>query len=98
MNTINVFLNNNVIWFSERKDIPQKLFFKFENEKAKDNEENFKFWKRHDIIDMSKFEIKEYIYKKDDKDWVNKLNSYNGTKPLFIIINRAYLTTKSNGK
>ena len=29
--------------------------------------------------------------KKDDRDWVNKLNSYSRTKPLFIINNRAYL-------
>lgn len=87
---------HHLAWLCERKDIPQKLFFDgYVNNKPIYNLSNFKFWKKNDIIDMTKFTIKEYVYNKRDNDWVTKLNEYNGDKPLFVIINRAYLTTRS---
>ena len=90
---------HNLMWLCERKDIPQKLFFDIEynennkNIKIKPKKEIFNFWKLNDIIDMNKFEIKEYVYCKDKK-WINQINNHKG-KPLFIIINRAFMTTKS---
>ena len=93
---------HNLMWLSERKDIPQKLFFnvKYNKEgkiiKVLHKYKEFNFWKKNDIIDMSKFEIKEYVYNKD-KLWISDLNkTYD--KPLFIIINRAYMTTQSSIK
>lgn len=90
---------NHVMWLCERKDIPQKLFFNgFTNKKTIFNTKNFRFWKKNDIIDMTQFTIKEYIYHKGDTKWLDKLNKINTDKPLFLIINRAYLTTKSYDK
>lgn len=93
---------HNLMWLCERKDIPQKLFFnvKYNKEgkiiKVLHKYKEFNFWKKNDIIDMSKFEIKEYVYNKD-KLWISDLNkTYD--KPLFIIINRAYMTTQSSIK
>ena len=89
--------NNHVMWLCERKDIPQKLFFNInDNGEITFNQINFIFWKEHDIIDMNQFTIKEYVYQKDDKYWMDKLDSIKTKKPLFIIINRAYLTSGSN--
>lgn len=88
---------NNIMWLCERKDIPQKLFFKITNDsEILFNEKNFIFWKKHDIIDMHKFTIKEYVYEKNDPKWMDKLDALKSNKPLFIIINRAYLTSGSN--
>lgn len=90
---------NNVMWLCERKDIPQKLFFTgFTNRKTIFNKRNFRFWKKHDIIDMTHFLIKEYVYQKGDIEWMDKLNKIKSDKPIFFIINRAYLTTKSYDK
>ena len=90
---------NHVMWLCERKDIPQKLFFKgFTDKKTILHKKNFSFWKKNDIIDMSQFTIKEYVYQKNDCKWLDKLNNIKTDKPLFIIINRAYLTTKSYKK
>ena len=88
------------MWICERKDIPQKLFFqdivKCGNGLVTGicHKKNYKFWQINDIIDMSKFHIVEHIYNKDPS-WVQKINSYNGKKPIFLIINRAFMTTKS---
>jgi ERCC4-related helicase len=82
---------NTVMWLCERLDIPQKLFFSSKNNF---NEENFKKWKDNDIINMDDFKILEYVYNKPD-DWTSQINNYNGKKPLFIIINRAFMTTDS---
>lgn len=90
---------NHVMWLCERKDIPQKLFFNgFTDKKTIYNKKNFRFWKKNDIIDMTKFTIKEYVYNKGDLKWIEKLNNIKSEKPLFLIINRAYLTTKSYAK
>lgn len=85
----------NIIWMCERKDIPLKLFLKI-NDKGKVmfHEKNFKKWKKRDIIDMDAFHVVEHVYKKD-KNWINKINNYTNSKPLFLIINRAFITTKS---
>ena len=94
---------HNVMWICERKDIPQKLFFqdvvKCNNNlvSGSPHKKNYQFWKINDIIDMSKFHVIEYIYNKDPK-WVQNINTYTGRKPIFLIINRAFMTTKSHKK
>ena len=100
LKTINEYNKKNpkdhILWICERKDIPRKLFFRGFNKKhiGLNHKSNFKFWKDNDIINMSKFHIVEHIYNKDQK-WTDKLNEYDGTKPIFLIINRAFMTTKS---
>ena len=89
---------DNLMWLCERKDIPQKLFFNIttdgKNKVINNKTDTYKFWKDNNIIDMGSFIIKEYVYNKD-KNWIEDINKkYN--KPLFIIINRAFLTTASN--
>lgn len=94
---------HNVMWICERKDIPQKLFFqdivKCVNGliTGKPHKKNYKFWQINDIIDMSKFHVIEHIYNKDPK-WIQNINTYTGKKPIFLIINRAFMTTKSHKK
>lgn len=85
---------NNILWICERKDIPLKLFFKKKNNRCDFHKQNYEYWKRNDIINMYDFQIIEHIYNKDKK-WTQKLNDYNGTKPIFLIINRAFMTTRS---
>jgi hypothetical protein len=88
--------NNNIMWLCERKDIPQKLFFtKDVNGRAIYNKRNFDFWRDNDIIYMDAFHICEYVYCKNNTNWVSTLNNIKSTAPIFIIINRAYLTAKS---
>ena len=87
---------DNIMWLCERKDIMQKLFFKIEGEKKKivrKHQENYNFWKKNDIIDMGIFEIIELVHTRK-KNWLDIINK-KYIKPLFIIINRAYLTTSS---
>lgn len=89
---------DNILWICERKDIPQKLFFNGTIKKGSllhgvKHKQNYKFWKDNDIINMSKFHIVEHIYNKD-KQWVENLNNYSGNKPIFLIINRAFMTTQ----
>ena len=96
-----MYPTHNLLWLCERKDIPQKLFFNVEYKNGKiikviNKQKEFNFWKANDIIDMSKFEIKEYVYNKS-KQWINELNQ-KYDKPLFIIINRAFMTTASSKK
>jgi superfamily II DNA or RNA helicase len=87
---------DNLLFFCERKDILQKLFYvSYKNKKAILNEDNIILWKKNDIIDLNRFEIMEFVYTKD-KNWVNKINNYKGDKPLFIVINRQFLTTYSS--
>lgn len=83
---------NAVMWLSERKDIPMKLFL---DDNYKINKNNKKFWKDNNIIDLSKFVVKDFVVNKSDliTTWNKKYK-----KPLFIIINRAFLTTKSKNK
>lgn len=86
---------DHILWICERKDIPRKLFFSGDkNNNGIHHKENFKFWKDNDIIDMSKFHIVEHIYNKN-KTWTKKLNDYEGDKPIFLIINRAFMTSSS---
>ena len=42
---------------------------------------------------MDNFKVLEYIFSRDSQ-WVEKINNYEGDKPLFLIINRAYITTR----
>ena len=91
------YRNNSVWWFSERIDIPEKLFFmKRENILVNDTNK-WKTWKNNNIIDMDEFKVIEYITNKNP-NWTNEINNYVGEKPLFIVINRAYLTSKSKKK
>jgi superfamily II DNA or RNA helicase len=93
------YSKNNVMWLCERKDIPQKLFFtRNKNNEIVHNEYNFDFWKKNDIIDMHEFTVMDFVYNKKDNNWIEKWSDYTEDKPLFVIINRAYLTTKSNSK
>jgi superfamily II DNA or RNA helicase len=100
LKTINEYNKQNpkdhILWICERKDIPRKMFFRGVNKKhiGLHHTSNFEFWKDNDIINMSKFHIVEHIYNKDQK-WTDKLNEYDGVKPIFLIINRAFMTTKS---
>ena len=87
-----------MMWICERKDIPQKLFFSGTVKKGSlihgvPHAKNYKFWKDNDIIDMLKFHVVEHIYNKNRR-WVEDLNKYTGSKPIFLIINRAFMTTR----
>jgi superfamily II DNA or RNA helicase len=91
---------HNVMWICERKDIPQKLFFQ---DVVKcggglvtgiPHKKNYAFWKHNDIIDMDKFTVIEHIYNKNPC-WVQNINVYSGKKPIFLIINRAFMTTRA---
>jgi len=86
--------NKHVLWTCERKDIPQKLFFHKKDNIIIPNHQQFEIWKQNDIIDMSKFTIKEFVYNKNKK-WIKEINNHKSDKPLFLIINRAFLTSKS---
>lgn len=95
---------DNIIWLCERKDIPEKLFFKkikieCENKnkhKIKlevNHKQNLK-WKNNDIIDLNKFNIIEMINNKP-KNYHNILNNcFRSKKPYLLIVNRAFFTTK----
>lgn len=86
---------HHILWICERKDIPQKLFFDGVIKKGGlPHKRNYKFWKDNDIIDMSKFHIVEHVYNKD-RYWIKNINNYDGDKPIFLIINRAFMTTRS---
>jgi hypothetical protein len=88
--------NDNIMWLCERKDIPEKLFLtKTETGIYKFNRDNFHNWKKWNIIDMSKFDIINFVSNKP-RNWTSILNKESiGNKPKFIIVNRAFVTTKS---
>lgn len=88
---------HNICWLCERKDISEKLFF----ETNKGNtlslcSKSLLFWKKHDIINLNNFNVIEMIEKKP-KNYFNIINE-NKDKPYFLIINRAFLTTKVYSK
>lgn len=75
-----------MMWFCERKDIPKKIFF---------DTQNIEFYRKNDIIDLSKFIVIDFI-----NDKPKDLNNYmmerkKNTKPFIIVINRAFATSKS---
>jgi superfamily II DNA or RNA helicase len=81
----------NVLLFTERVDIFQKLFYYTEGEV---NTKNFQKWKRSNIIDMDNYKLVEFVFKgSKKKDWFDVLNKQYD-KPLLVVINRAFLTTK----
>jgi len=89
---------NNLMWLCERRDIPEKLFFKkYKNNKKYKLEIDYvknSFWKAHDIIDLSKFNVIEMILDKP-KNYYNLLNkATKNEKPYLIVVNRTFLTTK----
>lgn len=85
MNIINEYNkkypNNNIIWLCEKKSILIEQF----------NIDSLKSRNFQDII--NKFSIFNYAENKN-KNWVDILNNYEENKPILLIINRAYLTTK----
>jgi len=88
--------HDNIMWLCERIDIPEKLFFKkTETGVFKFNRENFRNWKKWNIIDMDKFDIINFVSNKP-RNWTSILNKESvDNKPKFIIVNRAFVTTKS---
>ena len=94
------YRNDDVLWLCERKDIPQKLFFKGEFKHrglhyGLPHKSNYKFWKDNDIVDMSKFHMVEHMYNKNSR-WVDDLNNYSGDLPQFLMINRAFMTIRAS--
>lgn len=85
MNIINEYNKkypeNNIIWLCEKKSILIEQF----------NLESLKSRNFEDIT--NKFTIFNYAENKD-KNWINILNTYQEKKPILLIINRAYLTSK----
>jgi len=94
---------HNLMWFCERIDIPRSLFFtKVSTINLSDkyvyNQENFDFFRNNDIFDFSQFNIIDFINNKPRKlagSFLENSMRLNG-KPYFIIINRAYATSKSD--
>lgn len=70
--------NHNIMWICEKKNI---LIEQFDNIRLK--ERNFNYI-------LEKFNIYNYVEKKDSK-WYNEFKS--SSKPILLIINRAYLTS-----
>ena len=96
------YLKHNLMWFGERIDIPKSLFFKkvlIDGKNAYiNNQENFDFFKKNDIFDFEEFNIIDFINNKHRKlasSFLENSMKING-KPYFIIINRAYATSKSD--
>lgn len=85
---------HHILWVCERKDIPLKLFFTNKNNLLSFHKNNYAYWKDNDIIDMYKFHIIEHVFNKS-KSWVEDINNYNGSKPIFLIVNRAFMTAKA---
>jgi len=86
------------MWFCEKIDIPRSLFFKKINRKYVNNKENFDFFKINDIFYFDKFNIIDFINYKPRKlasSFLNNSMKIN-KKPYFIIINRAFATSKSD--
>jgi len=85
--------NLTFFWFTERKDIILNQFFTKRNGVCVKKSDNYKLWKKWQIIDMDKFDIHEFVDNKDPK-WYEKINK-NTKKPKIIFINRAFLTQKN---
>jgi len=90
------------MWFGERIDIPRSLFFKkiFNDGKYTyiNNKENIIFFKKNNIFDFDEFNIIDFINNKPRKlagSFLENSMKMNG-KPYFIIMNRAYATSKSD--
>lgn len=71
----------------DRQEILRKMFF---NDKGEICREKILKWKAMGIVDLTKFDIIEYIYSKH-KDLVDQINSKNRIKPVLIICNNAFL-------
>jgi superfamily II DNA or RNA helicase len=85
----------------DNKDEIKEYFYKEKDGKNTykyvKNEKLFKKFKDSNIINMDNFEIMEFVYNKPS-NWVEKINNYKGNKPLFLIMNRAFMTTNSKVK
>ena len=89
---------NNLMWLCERRDIPEKLFFKKikvgNKTKLEIDHDKRINWKTHDIIDLDKFNIIEFILNKP-KNYHKIINeSKRNEKPYLLVVNRAFMTTK----
>lgn len=85
---------HNLMWFGERIDIPKSLFFRKGEEKTK----FFKFLKDNDIFNFDDFNIIDFINTPKpvflNNAFLDNYMNQNG-KPYFIVINRAFATSKS---
>lgn len=83
-----------IILFTERVSVLSDLF-KFGEDSLKKDNSNIKKWKQLGICDLTKFDIIDRCTIKK-KDWVEILKS--DVKPILLVINRAYLTSKQEYK
>lgn len=81
--------NNKFVYFllTERIEILNSWFFI----DGKLNQNNIKFWKNNNIIDLNEFQIFDTIINKDKK-LIDKIN--NATKPTLVIMNNAQFRLK----
>jgi superfamily II DNA or RNA helicase len=86
------YVTKTVIIFTERIDILNDLF-SFDNETLLSDK--IYDWKEKGICDLTTFNIINRVTIKK-KDWVNKIQNARGKT--LLVINRAYLTNKTNEK
>lgn len=90
------YSTNTILWICEHIDIPTKLFLtKTEDDTYEINKDNMAKWKYNDIINLEQYHIIEHVINKKNKTWTDEINSYDDDKPLLLIMNRAFMTTKS---
>jgi len=83
-NSKNVF-----IILTDRIEILKNWFFDSNNNL---NQSNVQYWKKNNIIDLTKFDIIDTVTNKD-KNIINKIN--NAVKPTLVIMNNAFLRTNN---
>jgi hypothetical protein len=84
---------HNLMWFGERIDIPKSLFFR----EATKKHDFFKFLRDNNIFNFDEFNIIDFINFKPpflNNSFLDNYMNQNG-KPYFIVINRAFATSKS---
>jgi superfamily II DNA or RNA helicase len=77
------------IILTDRIEILKNWFFDSNNNL---NQSNVKYWKKNNIIDLTKFDIIDTVANKD-KNIINKIN--NAVKPTLVIMNNAFLRTNN---
>ena len=71
----------------DRQEILRKMFFDDENKIC---QKKITKWKKSGIIDLTKFDVKEYVHTKI-KDIYQIINKQNRTKPMLMICNNAFI-------
>jgi len=77
------------IILTDRIEILKNWFFDSNNNL---NQSNVQYWKKNNIIDLTKFDIIDTVTNKD-KNIINKIN--NAVKPTLVIMNNAFLRTNN---